>query len=162
MAGDGMSPHGALVSPDPSLRAPGDPRRLHQTGEGLPAWHHLHRRPEKASHPALLRRQEREGERCEVPGPVAAVLFLATGKSEPWLCQGTVRRWQAESSLMSETCCSVDTRVHTCRLGCFWKARQLLGVTPSTDNPGDSLEIASISLKTSVVLVVAAAADGTG
>lgn len=63
---------------------------------------------------------------------------------------------------MSETCCSVDTRVHTCRLGCFWKARQLLGVTPGADNPGDSLEIASISLKTSVVLVVAAATDGTG
>lgn len=29
---------------------------------------------------------------------------------------------------MSETCCSVDSHVHVCGLGCFWKAQQLLGI----------------------------------
>lgn len=49
------------VPADPALRAAGHPRRLHQTGEGLPARDHLHRGAEAAPHPAVLRRQVGEG-----------------------------------------------------------------------------------------------------
>lgn len=46
----------------------------------------------------------------------------------------------------------LETQTAVC---CYY---ELLGA----DDPGDSLEIASVSLKTSVVLVIAVAADVTG
>lgn len=55
-----------LCPADPALRAAGHPGRVHQAGEGLPAWYHLHRCAEAPPHPTVLRRQVGEGRFSEM------------------------------------------------------------------------------------------------